>query len=217
MQVRFGTCRLDAESRRFFREGQEVHLSPKAFELLKLLIEGRPKAFAKADLLERVWPSTFVSDASLARVITEIRAAVGEDARHPRFVRTVHGFGYAFVGPVTEVGGAAEAGLASATRCWLIWGSREVRLDDGETSIGRDPEAGIHLDSAKVSRNHARILVSGSDAVVEDLGSTNGTFLADKRVTGPVRLQHGDEIGIGPFRLTFRVTRRSSATETEKA
>lgn len=134
MQVRFGSCRLDAESRRFFREGLEVHLSPKAFELLKLLIEHCLKAIAKADLLERVWPATFVSDASLARVITEIRDAVGDDAQHSRFVRTVHGFGYAFVGPVTEVRGAADAGVASGARCWLIWGNREVRLDAGETT-----------------------------------------------------------------------------------
>jgi predicted component of type VI protein secretion system len=131
--------------------------------------------------------------------------------------RTVHGFGYAFAGKVTEVRGAAEPVLASGTRCWLIWGSRDARLDTGENGIGRDPEVSVQLDSPKVSRHHARILLSGSDAVLEDLGSKNGTFLRGEKLTAPVPLQHGDEIAIGPFRLTFRVTCGSGATETEMA
>jgi DNA-binding winged helix-turn-helix (wHTH) protein len=217
VQVRFGTCRLETENRQFFRGEREVHLSPKAFELLKLLVENRPRALAKAELLERVWPSTFVSEGSLARAITEIRNAIGDEARKSRFVRTVHGFGYAFAGKVTEVRGPAEAALASGTRYWVIWGSREVRLDTGENDVGRDPQARVQLDSPKVSRHHARILLSGSDAVLEDLGSKNGTFLCGEKVTAPVPLQHGDEIAIGPFRLTFRVTGGSGATETEMA
>jgi DNA-binding winged helix-turn-helix (wHTH) protein len=91
-----------------------VHLSPKAFALLQVLVEMRPQALAKADLLERVWSGVFVSEASLARVINEVRAGVDDDATDARIVRTIHGYGYAFVADVTmDEAGVAE-GLAAA-------------------------------------------------------------------------------------------------------
>src|ERR1700730_14774281 len=96
MRVRFGECLLDTDSRQLFRGKEEVHLSPKAFELLMLLVTGRPRALSKRELHEAIWPATFVTDDSLARLITEIRATIGDDAREARFVRTVYGFGYAF-------------------------------------------------------------------------------------------------------------------------
>lgn len=214
MQVCFGNCRLDSDTRRLFRDEQEVHLSPKAFELLKLLIGQRPKALSKSELLEHVWQQTFVSDVSLARAVAEIRKAIGDDARDPRFLRTVYAFGYAFTGTATEVQAAAGT-PDTEPACWVIWGSREVCLHAGENRIGRDPEAKIRLDSPRVSRFHARIVVSGGDAVLEDLGSKNGTYLCGQRITAPARLEHGNEIEMGSFRLRFRVSRPSGLTETE--
>ena len=87
MQVRFGEFTLDTESRQLRQGNAERHLSPKAFELLRLLIENRPRALSKAELHERLWPSTFVSEATLSSLVAEVRDALGEKARRGRFVR----------------------------------------------------------------------------------------------------------------------------------
>src|SRR5258708_36824841 len=96
MKIRFGDCRLDTESRQLWRSESTIPVSPKAFDLLQLLVARRPGAISKSELHERIWPGTFVSDDSLSRLIVEVREATGDDARRPRFVRTLHGFGYAF-------------------------------------------------------------------------------------------------------------------------
>jgi DNA-binding winged helix-turn-helix (wHTH) protein len=197
-----------------FRDDREVHLSPKAFELLMVLVDNRPRALEKSELLERVWAGTSVSDASLARVVAEIRRAVGDRARDPSYVRTVHGFGYAFTAPVTTMPASDDSVPAAGPRCWIVHASREFHLHEGENRIGRAPDAGIRLDSARVSRHHARIVVSSGEGILEDLGSRNGTYLSGERTTGPVRLKHGDEIQVGSFRLTFRATAASGSTET---
>ena len=127
MKVRFGDVRFDGEARQLFRQQDPVHVSGKAFELLKLLLERRPAALSKAEIQEHLWPDTFVSEANLPTLVTEIREAIGDDARHARFVRTVHGFGYAFSGEVTNESG--QAGSRAATLLAVVRG--------GSTSVGR--------------------------------------------------------------------------------
>nr|MDQ3280535.1 winged helix-turn-helix domain-containing protein [Acidobacteriota bacterium] len=102
MRLLFGDCSFDSESRVLQRDGESVRISGKAFQLLELLLAARPKPIAKEDLFAQLWPDTFVSEANLASLVKEIRAAIGDDARAPRYVRTVHRFGYAFSGTVTE-------------------------------------------------------------------------------------------------------------------
>jgi DNA-binding winged helix-turn-helix (wHTH) protein len=102
MRLLFGDCTFDSDSRTLVRNGESVRVTAKAFQLLELLLEARPKPVAKADLFANLWPDTFVSEANLASLVKEIRAAIGDDARSPRYVRTVHRFGYAFSGTVTE-------------------------------------------------------------------------------------------------------------------
>ena len=196
-QVRFGVCRLDLDGRRLYRDNQEVHVTPKAFDLLRLLIDNRERALSKAELSERIWPNTYVTEDGLARLINEIRNAIGDEARHPRWIRTVHGYGYAFQG---ELEGRAEEMPAQFS---LHWASREFPLQEGENVIGRDPGAAVSIDAPIVSRRHARILVSNGSAHLEDLGSKNGTYLAEERVTSPVALRDGDEIRVGDFSLVF--------------
>ena len=60
-QVRFGSCLLDLDTRQLYRDGREAHITPKAFELLTVLTEHAPKALTKSELIERLWPTTFVS------------------------------------------------------------------------------------------------------------------------------------------------------------
>jgi TolB-like protein/Tfp pilus assembly protein PilF len=102
MRLLFGDNTFDSDARTLMRGAEHVRLSGKAFQLLELLLTARPNPIAKEDLFARLWPDTFVSEANLASLVKEIRAAIGDDARAARYVRTVHRFGYAFSGPVTE-------------------------------------------------------------------------------------------------------------------
>jgi DNA-binding winged helix-turn-helix (wHTH) protein len=210
VRIRFGNCFLDTDARQLHRSGLEVHLSPKAFELLKLLVEARPRALSKTELLDRIWQGVFVSDASLARVVNEVRQGIGDPARAPRLLRTVHAFGYAFSG---ETSADIETG-AGRTSCWLLRNERRFPLAEGEQTIGRDADTCVCLESPRVSRHHARLVVRGARATIEDLGSKNGTFIAGERLEGPRELKPGDTIRIGPFSLVFAVAGVASSTET---
>jgi len=102
------------------RRGVERHVSPKAFELLWLLIQNRPRALSKNEIRARLWPSTFVSDATLTSLVAELRAALGERARRQLFLRTVHKYGYAFTGRASEFVRPSQA-VANLPRAWIIW------------------------------------------------------------------------------------------------
>ena len=72
-----------------------------------LLVTRQPKALSKAQIRDVVWPGTFVSETTLAGLVADLRSALGDNAQQPRFIRTVHGFGYAFCGS-TAGGGTAD-------------------------------------------------------------------------------------------------------------
>ena len=101
MIYRFGGFTFDHDTRQLILNAGEVHLSPKAFELLALLLAHRSRAVSKAELQQHLWPSTFVEETNVAGLVAEIRRALGDAASNPTFVRTVYGFGYRFVGEVT--------------------------------------------------------------------------------------------------------------------
>jgi DNA-binding winged helix-turn-helix (wHTH) protein len=211
MRVRFGECVLDTDTRQLTASGEAVHLSPKAFQFLELLLENRPKALTKADIHERLWPGTFVSDGALATLLVEVRSATGDRARESRFVRTVHRFGYAFSGTAEELRGPAAAG----NQKWiyrLIWGNREIAVHPGENLLGRDEVAIVWIDDALVSRRHARIVIDETGAILEDLDSKNGTFVRGNRIEGPTKLADADEVTIGPASMTFRVFKQTAST-----
>lgn len=213
MTVRFGACVLDPEARELRRGGELVHLSPKAFELLLTLLENRPRAVSKSTLRDRLWPSTFVHEANLPNLIAELRAAIGDDARKPRFVRTIHRIGYAFCGPAAEGEAAPEA--EERPFVYRLVGQKGTAvLVEGDHLLGRHPDSVIELESSSVSRRHARLRVFRGQAILEDLGSRNGTFARGERLSGPTRLDDGDEFRLGSIALTFRVFRAPGFTET---
>ena len=213
MRMRFGGCELDVVSRRLMRGAREIHLSPKAFELVRVLVESRPRAVSKAELLERVWPEVFVSDASLARAVNEVRVGLG--ARNRRLIRTVYGYGYAFADNVDGRLPAASGATSSAPICSLTNATSEFPLREGHQIAGRDRTADIRLESPLVSRRHARFTARGASVTVEDLQSKNGTFVGGTQITTPVPLKRGDEVRIGPFTLVFSIERIGASTETE--
>ncbi|HEY2943921.1 MAG TPA: FHA domain-containing protein [Vicinamibacteria bacterium] len=211
MPTRFGDFVFDEDTRELLRGGEPVPLPPKSFELLRHLLRRRPHAIAKDELHALIWPDTNVTEASLASAASDLRAALNDRRRRPQFIRTVHGFGYAFCGEAQEVGEAAGA-APSASVYRLIWKRREIELGKGENLLGRDRRSVAWFDSPTVSRRHARIVVSGDQALLEDLGSRNGTWIGGKKVTGPVRLSDLDEVKLGSLVMVFRIL---EASETE--
>ncbi len=214
MRVRFGECLLDSETRQLFVRGEEVHLQPKAFQFLELLLANRPKAVAKEAIHRHLWPETFVSDGTVTSLLAEVREAIGDDAHESQFVRTVHRFGYAFSGTAQEVTGKRSVVSGRKSVHWLVRGRLRIPLEPGETIIGRDPGAAVSIDDRSVSRRHARIFVADESATLEDLGSKNGTFLHAKRVEAAVPLSDGDKLKVGSVALTIRIFAVPESTET---
>jgi DNA-binding winged helix-turn-helix (wHTH) protein len=214
MRVRSEDWVVDTTTRQVERGGKTVHASPKAFELLSTLLAERPRALSKSELLRRLWPDTFVTEASLASLVADVRGLLGDTAHEPRYIRTVQRFGYAFCGKVvTEVGDAPPASATGSAH--LVWERRDVALSPGENVLGRTPEALVWIDSVGVSRRHARILLTDAGAVLEDLGSKNGTCVNGVRIDRPHPLVDGDEIRLGSLRIVFRRFDAPLSTETE--
>jgi DNA-binding winged helix-turn-helix (wHTH) protein len=212
MRLAFGECVFDSDTRELTRSGRTVHVSPKAFLLLELLLKSRPRALSKSELKDAIWPKTFVLETNLANLAAELRAAAGERGRSSRFIRTVHGFGYAFSGEAVPEDPKDRNGGASGVA--LIADGRTFALANGENDLGRDPAAEVFLDDTAVSRRHARITVRGSRATLEDLGSKNGTFLGGKPVTAPALLRDADAILLGSVLLTVRLADPGRSTRT---
>jgi DNA-binding winged helix-turn-helix (wHTH) protein len=209
---RFDRFQLDPPTRRLLCDGQEAHLSPKAFELLMCLVENRVRAVSRAELLERLWPGTFVLDTNIASLIAEIRRVLDDSAEDARFVRTMHRFGYWFVGNVSE--GKADVRTEASARHWLIWETRQIPVTEGEHIVGRAPDAAVWIDAAGVSRHHARLTVTAAATTIEDLSSKNGTFVGGARITGCHPLDDGDQIRFGSVVVTFRIPPPAGSTET---
>ncbi len=203
MRLSLGPVTLDTDRRQVFRGDEPLHVSAKAFQLLHLLADNRPRALSKDELQQALWPDTFVSDTSLTTLVNELRAGLGESAREPRLIRTVHGFGYAFEEP-----GAAASGAR------LVWGLVEVPLYEGENVLGRDPGPRGAIPDASVSRRHARLMLTGDTATLEDLGSKNGSFVCDRRIDRPTPLTDGDAVRLGLVTLVFRAASAGASTKT---
>ena len=213
MRFRFSDLTFDSGRRQLYRGPDPVRLSPKEFRLLELLLERRPDAVAKAELLEALWPDVVVSEASLTVLVNQLREALGEEARAACLVRTVYGFGYAFEGAVRQV----EQARLSPFRHVLVWGTQELELCQGENLVGRETEASVWIRHPSVSREHARLDVAGDLAEIADLGSKNGTFVGGEPVTGRVRLRSGDEVRVGTVTLRYACSAVDASAETETA
>jgi DNA-binding winged helix-turn-helix (wHTH) protein len=210
MIARFGRFTFDSGRRLLLEGDRQVTVSPKAFELLEVLLSQAPNVVSKESIAAAVWTDDAPSDASLAMAVTELRKALGESGEQPHFIRTVHRRGYAFAGAVERL----ESGAQPAPRFWLTIGDRSLVLPAGEAIVGRDPASTVWIDNPSVSRRHARFVISGESAFLEDLGSLNGTRLDGRPVKGRVAIREGDTIVIGDVTVVFRSSVRNASTPT---
>jgi DNA-binding winged helix-turn-helix (wHTH) protein len=211
----FGNVILDTEGRQLTRDGDPVHLKPKAFQLLVFLVTNRPKALSKSEIQEALWPETFVVESNLRALVNEVRVAIGDTEDKPRLVRTLHGFGYSFAGRVWEVSPQSRPWMRFVHE--LTWEGGRVELDEGENVIGRARKAGVWISDESVSRRHARIVVSAGGATLEDLGSKNGTSRGEEPVIGAVSLRDGDTLRVGSVAFTYHVDSDEGSTKTGTA
>jgi len=200
------------------RNGERViRLRPKVMDLLAALARNPGQVLTKQVLLDMVWPDVTVGDASLTVAVGELRDALGDDLESPDYISTIPRRGYRLIAPVKRLD--HDRVRPGGSRFWLTGAGVELVLRQGENLIGRAPEAHIRIESPKVSRRHARIVVDGETAVVEDVGSKNGTFVGEVRVNGPTPLAHGDQLRLGQLAALLRVVvadRESTITELSR-
>jgi DNA-binding winged helix-turn-helix (wHTH) protein len=208
MRLKFGDCVLDLSARQLERGNKVVPLEPKMYELLEVLIKRRPAVVTNNELDELLWPKVYVARTSLTRLVSELRAVLGDRPRDSRFIRTVYKTGYAFCAEVTGV----PAARASPAMIEVLWMKQSLPLTDGEHIAGRDAECSLVIDGTTVSRRHARITVAHGAATIEDLDSTNGTHVNGTRISAPTRLVPGDEFALGSEMLRLRLRGSSAMT-----
>lgn len=204
VRYRFGSFTLDEEAAEMRGPSGPVSLPPKHFALLALLLSRAPALVTKEEAFAAVWPGVVVEEANIHNVVSDLRRTLGEG----EWIRTVHRKGYAFAGAVHRDGAPAPE-----SRFELVRGRKRYPLRLGVNVLGREGDLDVPFDAAEVSRRHAAITVDDDRAVLEDLGSKNGTFLGRRRIEGEIVLQDGDEILIGSVVLVFR-TRRGMRSPT---
>ena len=204
---------VDVGARVVRREGIDVHLAPKAFDLLLILVTNQPNAVPHEQLHTALWPGVHVSETSLAALVTQLRKALGDTSGDGRVIRTLHRVGYAFIGDAIVAG---HTPVAEAPVCRLIWRRESFEVSAGESVIGRDRGCAVQIDADSVSRHHARLNVIGREISIEDLGSKNGTWVDGERIHGAVLLTDGTNVRLGSeiVRVELTIDERPTRTAT---
>jgi len=205
-----------------------VHLEPKAMDVLLCLATNQGRVVSRRDLVDTVWSTEFISDSSLTHAIADLRRALADDARSPQVIETIPKRGYRLVAPARGAPPQwrTDRRLDGHPRPLAVVVGNEVRLETriefeesdhhlviGDQEIplirpaivfGRGQGADIQFRGPEVSRRHARLHVGTSEAVIEDLGSKNGTIVNNRRIDGAQRLLSGDVIGIAATTMFYR-------------
>jgi hypothetical protein len=150
--------------------------------------------------LQLVWAGASVEEGNLAQQVLLLRRALADAGE---CVATIPRHGYRFVAPVVEENDSHREPLVSP-HC-LIWNDHEMPLREGITLIGRAEDADLRIPLPSVSRHHARIVVRGLEATLEDLGSRHGSWRGTMRLHGAIPLAQGDEIRLGHAVIEYRL------------
>ena len=202
---------VDVGARLVRREGIDVHLAPKAFDLLLMLINNQPNAVSHEQLHAALWPGVHVSETSLAALVTQLRKALGDTSDDGRVIRTLHRVGYAFIGNAVVT---RHTPITAVPVCRLIWRRKSLEVPAGESVIGRDRRCAVQIDADSVSRHHARLNATGREATIEDLGSKNGTWVDGERIQGTVQLTDGKSFRLGSETIRFELAIDDRPTKT---
>jgi DNA-binding winged helix-turn-helix (wHTH) protein len=208
MNISFGDCVLEVAARQLRRGGKIVPLEPKMYELLEILIQRRPGIVTNNELDELLWPKVFVARTSLTRLVSELRSLLGDTPRESKIIRTVYKVGYAFCASIDNPAAPAHPTAVFS----LLWNDRLIPLSEGEHIAGRGVECSVVVDAETVSRRHARILVKSGSATIEDLSSTNGTYVDGVRITQTTSLENRNGIALGSEALLIKTRDPSALT-----
>jgi DNA-binding winged helix-turn-helix (wHTH) protein len=225
---RLGDWLVEPQLNRVSNGDDAVHLEPKAMEVLVCLADHFGAVVPRRVLVDTVWSTEFITDSTLTHTVADLRRALADDARAPRFIETIPKRGYRLIaeptgGPQDEpagrwsappheplaviIGDRVRLGHRAGSNFsdhFLFLGDQEIPLIGPTIVFGRGQEADIQFLVSEVSRHHARLNVAKSDAEIEDLGSKNGTRINDRIIDRPHRLSSGDAIAIGPTTMTYR-------------
>ena len=201
---------------RITRDGEAVQLRPRVMGALVCLAEAAGAVVTRQELIDRVWRTEFVTTNALTHVIAELRTAFGDTAERRSYIETIPRRGYRLIATVSPLGPPPPVTKVVSRFTLLDDQGTPIELAEGENVIGRSAEAAIRIDTSEVSRRHARIVVEGPVATIEDMGSKNGTFVRGRRLDGPARLEDADEIQVGVNVARFRVVVVDDRTKTEE-
>jgi DNA-binding winged helix-turn-helix (wHTH) protein/Tol biopolymer transport system component len=149
----FGDFSLDLRRMSVRRNGETLPLEPKAFDVLCHLIAHRDRLVGKDELLDVIWPGTFVTPNALTRAVAQLRKVLGDDAAHPQLIETVARRGYRFIAEVAEVdGGRGVSGVAEGA------GDREGR-QGGLRTVPPPRSLALARDDNRGASREPRLLV----------------------------------------------------------
>src|SRR6266446_1250297 len=166
---RFGEFTLDTDQRILLREGKPLSLAPKVFDTLLILVESSGRIVGKEELMNRLWPDTFVEEANLTFNIQQLRKALGDNARNPIYIETIARRGYRFIANVEEVlGNESATGGQINARLEISDAQSGKRGDSDESNVGPElssatKRAGENQQAGSENENLSAIPVS--DAV----------------------------------------------------
>jgi DNA-binding winged helix-turn-helix (wHTH) protein len=213
---KLGEWLVETDLHTISRGSATIHLEAKIMKLLVFLARRGSRLVTRREIIDGVWGTEYICDNTLTHAISEVRTALGDNARNPGYIQTIHRRGYRMLAPVTSLEGRELMDPGRPSRYWIVTGSRVVRLRRGINLIGRAPEATVHVDSVWVSREHARVIVhGGGTAIIEDLDSRNGTFVNGRRVARATPLADGDTIYLGKLTDVLRFASGGPKVSTE--
>jgi DNA-binding winged helix-turn-helix (wHTH) protein len=209
VRYRFSHFVVSPRRRLLVRDGRELPLIPRYFDLLVLLIERRQEAVHRRDIFDRVWTDVIVSDSALSQAVRTIRRTLGDDSREPRFIRTVSRHGYRFVFPdVVEEEDNGEWLPAEASPIVAV-GDRPV--DPYEPLLERITHPGNGPAAEEDRREAAELLHAlGTQEALRRLGTRQGhasarALLRDARWDSPGRADVPVLGGPAPLRVAYEL------------
>lgn len=175
-----GGWRLDPVDELLWHGAAQIRLPPRAFAMLRYLVENPNRLLTKQELLQRVWPNLYVTEALIKDYVQDLRKVLGDDAKAPRFIETVRGRGYRFIGPIALSGAetpeqsmphavnpaptqylpgrGAELAQLQNSLARAAAGKRQIVFISGEAGIGKTALIDAFIQSQK---NDAYYLACG--------------------------------------------------------